>query len=581
MMKTNWDLTPLYVGFNEEFIKDIEGIKEIGKQITILVENKDGLLAQERVEKYIHLSNKLGYLVEKTTSYISFILSENTSHQEALKYNDIVNTTLVSLVAEEVKVKKWIASLDLTSMDSKIIKEHFFILKEIQQLDKYLLDNKAEAIIASMKSTGSGAWLKYKDLLISTLMVTLEGKEYPLTKILNMAHSKEPTIRKKAYEAEIAAYTKIETGIAAALNAIKGEVITTSKLKGYSSPLEETLVGARMSKKTLDALLEIIQESLPKFQEYLQIKANALGHKNGLPFYDLYASISDSSTEFPYEKGTQFVIDQFYTFSKHLGDYAKKAITNAWIDVYPKKGKVGGAFCENIYSIKESRILLNYDDNFSNVVTLGHELGHGFHGECLQEESLLNTRYPMPIAETASTFCETIIKKSAIKLASKKEALSILESELDDCTQVIVDIYSRYLFETAVFKKRKEAALSVEEIKEAMLDAQRKAYGNGLDQDYLHPYMWTWKPHYYYAECSFYNFPYAFGLLLAKGLYAMYLEKGPSFSETYEKFLSLTGKMSLEDVAKSVGIDLQDKEFWRTSMAMIFDDIETFKKLLK
>lgn len=579
-MKENWDLTPLYTSFDETFLKDLETIKEYGKQIKELISNKNKRSDSSKLEKYLTIANDMGHVIEKASRYVSFILSENTSNQEALKYSDTIDALLVSLVEDEVKMKKWIASLDLETMDSKIIEEHRFILKEIQTLDKYLLDDKTETIIASMQVTGSSAWLKYKDLLVSTLMVTMNDKEYPLTEVLNFAYSKDPNVRKEAYLAEIAAYSKVEAGIAAALNAIKGEVITTSSLKGFSSPLEETLVQSRLSKETLDVLLSVIEESLPNFQEYLQIKAKALGHKHGLPFYDLYASISDSNTTFTYQQGAEFVIKQFHTFSNHLGEYAKKAIDNHWIDVYPKKGKVGGAFCENLHGIKESRILLNYDDNFSNVVTLAHELGHGFHGECLLEETLLNAEYPMPIAETASNFCETIIKKSAIKEVDKKEALAILESELDDCTQVIVDIYSRYLFESTIFEKRKEAALSVEQIKEAMLEAQRKAYGKGLDPKCLHPYMWTWKPHYYYANCSFYNFPYAFGLLLAKGLYAMYQEQGPSFSETYEAFLSRTGKMTLEEVASSVGIDLQDKEFWRRSMQLIMEDINTFKSLI-
>lgn len=579
-MKANWDLTPLYLSFDQSFLNDLELIKEYGQKIKKLIINKEQVADVIKLEQYLTISNELGHVIEKTSSYISFVLSENTSHLEALKYSDMMDTLLVTLVEDEVKMKKWIASLDIDTMHSSIIKEHHFILKEIQTLNKYLLDDKTETIIASMRATGSTTWLKYKDLLVSTLMVTVNGQEYPLTEVLNMAHSKDPKVRKEAYLAEIDAYSKVETGVAAALNAIKGEVITTSRIRGYSSPLEETLIQSRFSKDTLDVLLSVIEESLPKFQEYLQIKSKALGHQNGLPFYDLYASISESKTTFTYQQASDFVIKQFHTFSPHLGDYAKKAINNHWVDVYPKKGKVGGAFCENLHGIKESRILLNYDDNFSNVVTLAHELGHGFHGECLLDETLLNAEYPMPIAETASNFCETIIKKSAIKEADKTEVLAILESELDDCSQVIVDIYSRYLFESSIFEQRKQSSLSVEKIKETMLEAQRKAYGKGLDPNYLHPYMWTWKPHYYYANCSFYNFPYAFGLLLAKGLYAMYLEQGDNFSNTYELFLSRTGKMTLEEVASSVGVDLKDKEFWRRSMKMITDDIDTFKLLI-
>lgn len=212
---------------------------------------------------------------------------------------------------------------------------------------------------------------------------------------------------------------------------------------------------------------------------------------------------------------------------------------------------------------------------------MAHELGHGFHGECLKNESILNSNYPMPIAETASTFCETIIKKAAIKDATEKEALSILETEISDCTQVIVDIYSRFLFEKSVFEERKESALTVERIKELMLNAQKEAYGDGLDENYLHPYMWAWKPHYYDANYNYYNFPYAFGLLFAKGLYAEYLKKGSDFVGEYERLLSITGKNKIADITKEVGIDIHDKEFWKNSLKTIEEDIEKFIMLSK
>lgn len=249
-------------------------------------------------------------------------------------------------------------------------------------------------------------------------------------------------------------------------------------------------------------------------------------------------------------------------------------------EVYPQSGKVGGAFCCNLHSIKESRFLLNYGDSFSDAITMAHELGHGFHGECLNDESILNSDYPMPIAETASTFCETIVTKAALKKANDQTKLSLLEDELSGATQVIVDIYSRYLFESRFFEKRETGALSVEEIKELMIQAQKDAYGDGLDHQYLHPYMWTWKPHYYYADCSFYNFPYAFGLLLAKGLYTIYQKEGSKFSNTYEKLLSLTGKMSLEDVCSSVNINLKDKSFWQASINTFKEDLTLYKQLL-
>ena len=590
-MNLNWSLKELYTSFNsEEFLEDMECltevIDEINKWTEIIIKDTD--CAKVKLEGYVERFSVLADLITKIGSFIELSISVNTKDDEALKYSDILEKKLTKIVEAETKLNKWISSIeniDEVIKDSILLKDHEFILKEVVEKSKYLLTDREEAIIANMQNTGSNAWGKLKDNLISTHKVEINEdgkiKEYPLTVVLNMAYDKDEKVRKRAYEAEIASYTKIEEGVAAALNGIKGEVLTICEFRGYKSPLEQTLINSRMDEESLNVMLEAMKESMPKFREYLKRKAEILGHKNGLPFYDMYAPIVESDMEFDYEKGKKFVVDKFRTFSDNLANFAQKAMNNNWIDVMPKEGKVGGAFCAGIHYLGESRILLNYGNSFSDVVTMAHELGHGFHGECLKDESVLNTEYPMPIAETASTFCETIVKKAAIKEADKITALAILESEISDCNQVIVDIYSRFLFEKSLFEARKESALTVEKIKELMLEAQREAYGDGLNPEYLHPYMWTWKPHYYYANSNFYNFPYAFGLLFAKGLYAEYLKKGSEFSSEYENLLSITGKHNIADITKEVGIDIHNKEFWKSSLRTIEEDIDKFMELSK
>ena len=590
-MNLNWSLKELYTSFNsEEFLEDMECltevIDEINKWTEIIVKDTD--CAKVKLEGYVERFSVLADLITKIGSFIELSISVNTKDDEALKYSDILEKKLTKIVEAETKLNKWISSIeniDEVIKDSILLKDHEFILKEVVEKSKYLLTDREEAIIANMQNTGSNAWGKLKDNLISTHKVEINEdgkiKEYPLTVVLNMAYDKDEKVRKRAYEAEIASYTKIEEGVAAALNGIKGEVLTICEFRGYKSPLEQTLINSRMDEESLNVMLEAMKESMPKFREYLKRKAEILRHKNGLPFYDMYAPIVESDMEFDYEKGKKFVVDKFRTFSDNLANFAQKAMNNNWIDVMPKEGKVGGAFCAGIHYLGESRILLNYGNSFSDVVTMAHELGHGFHGECLKDESVLNTEYPMPIAETVSTFCETIVKKAAIKEADKITALAILESEISDCNQVIVDIYSRFLFEKSLFEARKESALTVDQIKKLMLDAQREAYGDGLDPEYLHPYMWTWKPHYYYANSNFYNFPYAFGLLFAKGLYAEYLKKGSEFSSEYENLLSITGKHNIADITKEVGIDIHNKEFWKSSLRTIEEDIDKFMELSK
>ena len=590
-MSLNWSLKELYPSFeSNEFKMDMEKlttkIQEINEWANEIVEDDCNILL--KLEEYIKRYSKLNELISKIGAFIELSISVNTKDSEALRYSDIFEKKLTYIVEASTKLERYISKIsDIDSIieKSELLKAHEFVLKNIVEQSKYLLSDKEESIIANMKNTGSNAWSKLKDNLISSLKVEInedgEVKEYPLTVVLNMAEDKCEEVRKRAYEAEIASYKKVEEGVAAALNGIKGEVITVCDFRGYKSPLEKTLLDSRMDEESLNAMLDAMKESLPAFRKYLRRKAEMLGHKNGLPFYDLYAPISSADMKFTYDEGAKFVVKNFRTFSDNLGDFAQKAIDNDWIDVEPREGKVGGAFCAGLHFIGESRVLLNYGGSFGDVVTMAHELGHGFHGECLKNEAILNSEYPMPIAETASTFCETIIKKAAIKEANKDEALAILEAEICDCTQVIVDIYSRFLFEKSVFEARKESALTVEKVKELMLEAQREAYGDGLDPEYLHPYMWAWKPHYYDANYNYYNFPYAFGLLFAKGLYAEYLKKGTSFTSEYEKLLSITGKNKIADITKEVGIDIHNKEFWRNSLKTIQDDIEKFIELSK
>jgi pepF/M3 family oligoendopeptidase len=420
-------------------------------------------------------------------------------------------------------------------------------------------------------------------MLTSTLLVEIniqgEEKRLPLPVVRNMAYSKDAETRRTAYEAELKSYEKIEESSAACLNGIKGEVITVSKLRGYKSPLDQTLEKSRLDRATLEAMLTAMRESLPSFRKFYLKKAEKLGHKNGIPFYDLFAPTGEGDMRFTYEEASKFVVNNFRTFSDKLADFAYNAFQKRWIDAEPREGKRGGAFCSNIHPIGESRILSNFTGSFSYVATLAHELGHGYHGSCLMDEGYLNSRYTMPIAETASIFCETIVKNAALKTASKEEAYTILEGDISDAGQVIVDIYSRFLFETELFRRREKASLSVNELKEIMINAQKEAYGEGLDPNILHPYMWINKPHYYYAGQNFYNFPYAFGLLFSKGLYAEYLKRGKSFVSDYDNLLAVTGKKKIADVTAMMNIDIHSVEFWRSSLKLIEKDIEKFIQL--
>lgn len=584
-----WSLEELYSSFDSaEYQEDLKRFEKLIEEFSFWADERlnDYEDVKKRCEEYIRYSQNLSTLASRLGSFASLTASVDAKNEDALKYQNRLSVLSTGITKPDVKFQTYIKemkNLDDVIESSDLLKEHEFHLRKIKKETDYMLSEEEEVLISRMKNTGSTAWTNLQNKVTSTLMVDItlngEDKKLPLPAIRNLAYSADPEVRKTAYEAELEAYKKIEESSAAALNGIKGEVLTITELRGYSHPLDEVLLQSRMDRETLDAMFTAIKEFLPAFQKYYRRKGELLGHYNGLPFYDMFAPMGSIDRTFTYQEAMKYVVDNFGTFSKKLAAYAQNAYDKNWLDVEPREGKRGGAFCSNLHAIKESRIMSNFDGSFSNMTTLAHELGHGYHGSNLVDESILNSRYPMPIAETASIFCETIVMNAALKEANDEEAFGILETSISDAGQVIVDIYSRFLFEEEVFARRKDHPLSVNEFKEIMIEAQKKAYGNGLDHEVLHPYMWINKTHYYSAGRNFYNFPYAFGLLFSKGLYAEYLKRGESFVEEYDRLLNATGKNDIKDVARLMDINVSNPEFFRSSLRLIEKDIEKFLEL--
>ena len=475
---------------------------------------------------------------------------------------------------------KNIEDLDKVIDQSAFLSEYRFLLHEAKEEIRHTMSEEQEVLASELVQNGSSLWSQMQRHLTSMAEVEFQGKMLSLTEIRNLAYSTDPDVRKEAYEKELEIYKRIEEPMSYAISGIKGEVNTLVRYRKFDSPLGETLFKSRMKKETLDALLAAMKTHLPDFQKYLQHKAKLLEHENGLPWYDLFAPMGKSEKKYSVEEAQEFILKQFRTFGPELEQMAARAFSENWIDFLPRKGKVGGAFCANNRSIKQSRILTNFGGEIGDIITLAHELGHAYHGEQVFKEAPLNSHYTMPVAETASTLCETITKKAAYREAvGKDEKIHILEQELQDSTQVIVDIYSRFLFESAVFKVREYSIPNAEDLNKMMLDAQKEAYGNGLNQEYLNSGMWINKSHYYRSGLSFYNFPYAFGLLFAKGIYAKYLAEGSSFVEKINQLLRSTVKMSVEDVAATIDIDITSQEFWNEALKTIVDDIDEFIRL--
>jgi len=572
-MSTEWSLKEIYPSFeSEEFQRDFErfsNFREVFNGLT-LEDNLESIKAAiAALEEFSVLSSRLG-------NYINLTLTANTTDETANKYRTLFGNAYAALNSAYTKVYKFIGSVETDITADENLKDYEFYFAEAKQQYKHLLSDELEDVIAKFSISGGDGWEQLFEAMTSGVEGEFKGEKVTLSEIRNMAYDADAAVRKEAYETELKMYDTIKEPIAFALNNIKQQVLTETSLRGFESPLAQTLEASRMSRQTLDALLEAIREYLPQFRAYLKHKASLLGHENGLPFYDLFAPIGESSRRFTIEESKEFLLENFKGFSEDLAEMTKEAYENNYIDFLPRKGKVGGAFCSNLPFIKQSRILTNFSGSLSDVVTIAHELGHAYHGLHIENHRVLNQEYSMPVAETASTFNENIVMNTVISEASDAEKVALLESQLQDTTQIIVDIYSRYLFEASVFENREKSFMFSKDLEQLMLDAQKEAYGDGLDPDAMHPYMWACKPHYYSSGLSFYNFPYAFGGLFSKGLYAIYQEQPEGFVEKYQELLRATTVTSAEDTAKVLGVDVEDSAFWKKALAQVADNIEQF-----
>ncbi len=577
-MKNTWDLSFLYKGFEDEaFLADVARLPEVIAGEKAILDSE--LPVREKLEQLMDADEALARLMDRLFSFTGLTLAADANNGVAQQYEDKLNVIAndASLVGSAVtRFVGAIDNLEEVIAASEKLQPIAFVLREMKQSAAHTLPAEIEPWMLQMRLSGGSAFSQLRDKLDSTHTVEYRGQSLPLPAVRGMAYDGDASVRKDAYEAEIASYKKIELPMSYCLNSIKMEARTMAKAQGYDSVLDMTLHQNRMDRETLEAMLSAIREYLPHFRRYLRAKAAYLGHADGLPFYDLFAPVGKASKAYTIEEAREVLLREMGKFTPAMAQFMDNAFAQRWIDVYPREGKTGGAFCAGAHEYDRSLILTNFQGSFSDISTLAHELGHAWHNRCMAGLPSCLTDTPMPLAETASIFNETMLAHQVLKDASEEEQFTLLESSLMEVTQTCVDILSRYLFETEVIDTRADHAMTVDELKDAMLRAQDATYGDGLDKNVRHPYMWACKSHYYSSGLNFYNFPYAFGELFGKGVFAQYLKEGDAFVPKYNQLLRSCGSGTIAEVAASVGIDVRSVDFWRASLEVVKNDIDTF-----
>lgn len=561
-MDTTWDLTPLFPSLESpEFGAAWDGVKRRIGQLRALVEGEAPLG---------EVLSALDALQEEATplwAYLYARFTADTTDEAALAKLSELEVLFLDFQRLRPRLTRYLALQDLEEAGP-----HRILVAEAKEEALHMMPEGEEVLAAELSLSGRQAWGKLHENLTSQITASVDGEEMPISQVRNLYFRPEEEVRKKAYEAELLAWERHEVPLAYALNGVKGEAGVLNRRRGYRDDLEPTLHRNRITRKALAALQEAVRESLPLFHRYFLLKAKALG-KERLDWWDLFAPIGQGR-KWTLEEAQRFIVEKLAAFSENAAHVAEAAFQERWMDLLPRKGKVGGAYCMPRGGGK-SLILANYEESFESVSTLAHELGHAYHNFALREAPASLREVPMTLAETASIMNETLVVEAALKEASPEEGLLILDAYLQGAAQVVVDILSRFLFESWVFQRRKARELSPREFKELMLKAQEEAYGEALAT--RHPYMWAVKGHYYGAD--FYNYPYTFGLLFGLAVYQE-AKEDPAFAQRYEELLAASGMHPAKELAARFGFDLESVAFWRKGMKVLAEKVEELERRL-
>lgn len=561
MEQAEADVDRLVTEFDRHGIGDVEP-----RQPTA----EDGVAADAVLDA---LNETMGQLLLQLDPYVYSSVSTDSRHDQA----QALLSEIVNLEARakplHARLADWVQALGVDALGevSERVAEHRGPLERLAARSDHQMSPAEEHLLAELETTGSSAWNRMRGDVTSQLTAAVEHPDgrietLPIATVRGLAMHADPAVRKAAYDAELAASATVAVPVAAALNAIKGEANAVNRRRRWEAPIDASLFANSVSRPTFDAMQAAVLDSLDDFRGWMRAKARLHGHDGPLPWWDLFAPLPVAPGTVTWGEGVDLVKRAFAGYSPQLGSLVDRAIAERWIDAAPRDGKVGGAFCMPFIGGR-SLVLLNWSGSVDSVQTTAHELGHAYHNTTLAERTYLQRRLPMALAETASIFCETLMVEHGLATLDGAERLALLDVDLQGAAQVVVDIQSRFLFETEVFARRQRRTLGVNELNEIMLASQSDAYGDGLDQQTAHPYMWLLKPHYYSSH--FYNWPYTYGLLFGLGLYSCYQDDPERFRSGYDNLLSRAGMDTAEELGQAFGLDVTDTTFWTASLDVL------------
>lgn len=589
-LRQTWDLESIFKGGSSSetfaaYLKQLE--KDIASLSTDLAGVKVPVTLEDTYayDGFIERLQDIIARLSEGAAFVSCLGAENQDDKKAVQ----LTGKIASLHAQLLNVKTRFDSLLQQAEDGvwaewmkrPEIQPLSFVLNESRQAAKEKMAPELESLALDLAVDGYHGWGDFYDTIVSKVRVPFEENGETTYLSAGQAANKLQHPNREVRETMLVNWEKAWSDAADycadTLNHLGGFRLKLYERRGWDSVLKEPLAINRMSRDTLDAMWNVITRAKPVLVKYLERKAELLG-VDRLSWADVSAPIGQSTGTISYEEAADSIVSQFRKFSPRMADFAQMAFDKHWIEAEDRPGKRPGGFCTSLPVSKETRIFMTYAGTASNVSTLAHELGHGYHQHVMDDMEIFNQNYAMNVAETASTFAELIVGDALIQEADGEEKIALLEEKIQNTVAFFMNIHARFLFETRFYEKRKEGLLSADELSELMEEAQREAFCDSLGS--YHPTFWASKLHFYITGVPFYNFPYTFGFMFSAGIYAKAQKEGAGFAAQYDNLLRDTGRMTVEELAmKHLGTDVTKPDFWQGAADLCIADIEEFLRM--
>ncbi len=580
-----WDLHSIFPGGSDS--AELKAwMDRLEQDIAGLQKSSFSIDSREHWLKLIHALQDISARLGQASSFVFCLNAQDVKDDGARLLNgrlQQLQASLGSLMTEldgkmlAVNDVRWKQLLD----EPELMPVAFF-LDERRTNAREKMAVEQEKLVNDLAVDGYHGWSHHYDLVAGRISIpwVQEGKERALSagQAANILADPDPAVRAAMAEKWEQAWADEAELCADILNHLSGFRLNLYRHRGWDNILKEPLTGNRMSEETLNVMWDTVEKNKDVFVRYLERKKQLLGLER-ISWFDLNAPLGKVSQKYTYTRACRFVMEQLARVCPQMAHFCATAFQKRWVEAEDRSGKRAGAFCSSFPLSNESRIFMTFAGSPGNVSTLAHEMGHAYHHHVISHLPFLARRYPMNLAETASTFAEMVVADAAVERAATREVkIDLLDGKVRNSVSFFMDIHARFLFETAFYERRRRGPLGVAELNNLMLETQKKAYGESLDK--YHAHFWCSKLHFYLTRVPFYNFPYTFGYLFSAGIYALAREAGSSFEERYINLLQDTGRMRVEDLAeKHLGIDLTGPDFWQQAADVVVADAEELLRL--